>query len=89
MWNVSIEKPRKDRHGKTWNFSYWYSVALAAADLQFQRLFFWDDDHKECGVIVFARDKTVPYTRNQKLDLRIGGQVSRKAEVPKGSGISA
>jgi hypothetical protein len=67
MWNVSIEKPRKDKHGKTWNFSYWYSGALALQDRKYQRLFFWDDDHRECGVIVFARGKTVPYTRVRNL----------------------
>ena len=67
MWNVSTEKPRKDKYGKTWCFSYWYSGALAAEALKCQRLFFWDDDHNECGVIVFARGKTVPYTRVRNL----------------------
>jgi hypothetical protein len=66
MWNVSIEKPRKDKDGKTWNFSYWYNGA-SDPGLKVQRLFFWDDDHNECGVIVFTRGKTVPYTRVRNL----------------------
>jgi hypothetical protein len=62
MWNVSNEKPRKDKHGKTWNFSYWYNGASDPV-LKAQRLFFWDDDHNECGVVVLGRGKTVPYAR--------------------------
>ena len=67
MWNVSAEKSRKDKYGSTWNFSYWYSGALAAPELKAQRLFFWNDDRNDCGVILFIRGKTLPYARVRNL----------------------
>ena len=45
MW--STEKPRQDKIGKRWNFSYWYAGVLAPRHSRAQRVFFWDDHHKE------------------------------------------
>jgi hypothetical protein len=58
------EKSRQDKNGKRWNFHYWYSGAS-------QRLFFWDDEQLECGVVLFLPGKTIRYARIQDLIVKL------------------
>src|SRR5579871_4949808 len=57
----AIEKSRKDKRGKRWNFAYWYSGPFA--NKAHQRLAFWDDRKEVCGVVLFLPGATVPYSR--------------------------
>lgn len=60
MW--SLQKPRKDKRGQRWHFAYWHE-GMRDAKVEFpQQLFFWDDEQTECGVVLFARDRTVRYS---------------------------
>jgi hypothetical protein len=59
-------KEKRDRSGKRWNFSYWYTFRFSS-DINAQRLFFWDDGHEECGVILFLQDATRPFSQIQSL----------------------
>jgi hypothetical protein len=58
-----IEKSRKDKKGKRWNFAYWYSGTSADKARKAQRLAFWDDRKTVCGVVLFLPGATVPYSR--------------------------
>ena len=60
VWTPLSEK--RDRTGKRWNFSYWYTFR-SSSETDSQRLFFWTDDHKECGVILFLEGHTRPYAQ--------------------------
>lgn len=59
----SPEKSRKDKSGKRWNFCYWYAGPFGDKSLHGQRLFFWDDSKKACGVVLFLPGKTVRYSQ--------------------------
>jgi hypothetical protein len=73
----SHEKSRKDKSGGRWNFCYWYGGALAEKSRQGQRLFFWDDDKADCGVVLFSPEKTIPYSRISDL---MGKLVAHQSE---------
>jgi hypothetical protein len=62
-----LEKPRRDKSGKRWNFYYWYAGALSDPSCQAQRLFFWDDAKTDCGVVLFSPGKTIAYTHIKSL----------------------
>jgi hypothetical protein len=64
MW--SNEKIRRDKRGKRWNFSYWYESRRERVHGG-QRLFFWDDERAECGVVIFLPGKTIAYSRIRDL----------------------
>lgn len=55
---------RQDRSGKRWNFSYWHTVL---SPLKAQRLFFWDDEFKQSGVVLFQGGATRPYGQIRNL----------------------
>jgi hypothetical protein len=59
-------KAKRDNSGKRWNFSYWYTFRFSS-DIDAQRLFFWDDDHKECGVVFFSEGSIRPYPQIEHL----------------------
>jgi hypothetical protein len=59
-------KAKRDKSGRRWNFSYWYTFKFWS-DIDAQRLFFWDDDHKECGVALFSGGWTRPYPQIEHL----------------------
>lgn len=52
MWwdHQNLEKPRRDKSGKRWNFRVWHNVI---GGRQKVRVFFWDDKRDFCGVRVF------------------------------------
>jgi hypothetical protein len=56
------EKIRRDKSGKRWNFCYWYQPVRKA-----QRLFFWDDERADSGVMIFLPGKTISYSRIRSL----------------------
>ena len=57
---------RRDKTGKRWNFSYWHTFRFQS-DIDAQRLFFWDDQHKECGVLIFLEESSRPYGQIENL----------------------
>jgi hypothetical protein len=60
MW--PNEKQRQDTTGKCWNFHYQYFGKEFG-----QRLFFWDEEFAECGVLLFTAGKMKPYSAIQNL----------------------
>jgi hypothetical protein len=63
----TLEKPRRDKSGRHWNFYYWYSGWSSDPSRKAQRLFFWDDSKDDCGAVLFLPGKTVPYSRIKSL----------------------
>ncbi|WP_297462678.1 hypothetical protein [Ferrovum sp.] len=62
----SALKEKRDKNGKRWNFSYWHTFSFVT-DNRAQRLFFWDDDHKESGVVLLLGDQSQPYASIRNL----------------------
>ncbi len=60
------ERSRRDKSGKRWNFYYSYSGALSP-ESKWQRLFFWDDEKVDCGVVLFLPGKAVNYSHIKAL----------------------
>jgi hypothetical protein len=60
MW--PNEKVRKDRSGRRWNFHYQYFGKGFG-----QRLFFWDEERQECGVLLFPAEATRRYAQIENL----------------------
>lgn len=72
MW--PNERPRMDKTGKRWNFHYWNQKA--------QRLFFWDEERTECGVVLFAPGSTRTYRQIENLiDKLVSDQSLRKQHL--------
>jgi len=47
-------QPQKDRSGSRWNFRSWSSFLWNKDKLVMaHRLFFWNDDKSNCGVVLF------------------------------------
>jgi len=64
MW--TDEKTRRDKSGRRWNFCYWYSGRTSPHGAS-ARLFFWDDNKTDCGVVLFLPGSTVRYSRIKDL----------------------
>lgn len=64
------EKSRKDKKGKCWNFSFWFAQSRERG-VWAQRLFFWDDNKNECGVVLFLPGSTRRYSRTKTLIERL------------------
>jgi hypothetical protein len=45
------QKSRKDSDGKRWHFCIWYALS---AGVNAERVFFWDDQRENCGVVIFS-----------------------------------
>ena len=60
-WNgQNLDKPRKDKTGKRWNFRVWHdSTPLGHAE----RIFFWDDKKEHAGVILLTAGSSVHVSR--------------------------
>ena len=62
LW--TSEKPRQGKDGRRWNFAHWYSVWWVADHAKTaQRLFFWDDDKRECGAVLLGPGKVMHYSK--------------------------
>ena len=61
------ERPRKDKNGVRWNFTYWHSVWTSARVKSAQRLFFWNDDKSECGAVILVPGATMHHSRINRL----------------------
>jgi hypothetical protein len=52
-WNQqNLNKPRKDKTGKRWNFRVWHDVCPQVGHVE--RVFFWDDKREFCGVVIVS-----------------------------------
>lgn len=58
-------RTKQDRQGKKWNFSYW-SMGIFTP-IRAQRLFFWDNDYIETGVIILIGPSTCPARQIEKI----------------------
>jgi hypothetical protein len=80
-------KAKRDKSGKRWNFSYWYTFKFSS-DIDAQRLFFWDDDLKECEVAFFSGGSVRPYPQIEHLveklvsDPKLRAQYRRELRFP-------
>jgi hypothetical protein len=48
----NLNKPRKDKTGKRWNFRVWHDVCPRVGHVE--RVFFWDDKREFCGVVIVS-----------------------------------
>jgi hypothetical protein len=56
-WNSqNLDRPIKTRDGSTWHFRVWHGSEEGNYR---QRLFFWDEQKKNCGLAEFAADQTL------------------------------
>jgi hypothetical protein len=72
-------KDKRDRDRKRWHFSYWYTFD-SNSDIRAQRLFFWDDKHENCGVVLFRGEKSQPYSHIENLVTKLVAQPSLRQE---------
>ena len=87
-WNE--EKPKQGKNGERWYFTYWHSVwPRDEVDIEnAQRLFFWNQDKSERGVIILPPGKTMRYGRIKSLieklvaDQGLRKQYQRDIEFP-------
>jgi len=49
--NQNVNKPRKDKAGKKWNFRVWHDFSHTK---HVERVFFWDDKREFCGVVLIS-----------------------------------
>ena len=61
MWwdDQNLDKPRRDKSGKRWNFRVWHEIWTEDKVLDAQRVFFWDDGKDCCGVVLLLPGKTL------------------------------
>ena len=56
------QKSRKDSDGKSWHFRIWYALSTSA-----ERVFFWDDQKENCGVVIFPAGSGATFSRLRQL----------------------
>jgi hypothetical protein len=56
-WNgQNLDRPRKDKSGKRWNFRVWHEVWTEDNVVVLaERIFFWDDKREFCGVVLLPK----------------------------------
>lgn len=61
MWwdHQNLDKPRRDKSGKRWNFRVWHESWTEDKSLYAQRVFFWDDKKDFCGVVLLLPGKAL------------------------------
>ena len=64
MW--PNEKQRLDKSGQRWSFHYQYFGKQHG-----QRLFFWNDDLSEAGVLLFSPERLRTYKQIENLILKL------------------
>jgi hypothetical protein len=64
-FSSQILRSKQDKQGKKWNFSYWHTGIFTP--IRAQRLFFWDDDRTETGVLTWVGPATRRYTEIAKI----------------------
>lgn len=75
-WSSNL-KPKRDKQGKRWNFSYWRTSPSAC--FRAARLFYWDDECHETGVIIYAGESTRNYGQIAKIaEKLVGNPVLRR-----------
>jgi hypothetical protein len=70
MWwrGQNLEKPVLDSAGKPWNFRVWYDFIDG---MQMQRIFFWDENKQETGIVEFQRDQALDHKKIKQRILKI------------------
>jgi hypothetical protein len=82
------EKPRQGKNGERWSFTYWHLVWTSDRTKSAQRLFFWNQDKSECGVVILPPGKTMHYARIRSLieklvaDQQLRKKYKRDIEFP-------
>ena len=62
------EQPREDSSGNRWNFCIWSSyLSNEYKLLMAHRLFFWNDDKSNCGVVLFLPESGPAFGRVKAL----------------------
>jgi hypothetical protein len=80
LW--SEEKPKQGKNGERWNFTYWHLALTEDRAKGAQRLFFWNEDKSECGVVIFPHGKTIGYARIKSLiEKLVADQQLRKKHI--------
>ena len=54
FWIASLVTPKRDQSGERWHLAYWCNRPHVVP--RAQRLFFWNDDLEQCGVIVLVEE---------------------------------
>ena len=62
MWitGQNLERSRKDKKGNIWQFRVWSDTN---GNREFQRIFFWNADKTETGMVEFADDQVLNMKR--------------------------
>jgi hypothetical protein len=68
MWwdQQNLNKPRRDKSGKRWNFRVWHEVWTEDKVLSAQRIFFWNDKKGFCGVVLLPPGSPMHVSRLHK-----------------------
>jgi hypothetical protein len=84
-WNE--EKPRQGKDGERWSFTYWHTVPGDQVKSA-QRLFFWNQNQSERGVVILPSGKTIRYAQIRSLieklvaDKELRGKYQRDITFP-------
>jgi len=62
MWwrNQNLDSPIRDTTGRMWNFLVWSDFVDG---VQVQRIFFWDEDKRETGIVEFRGDQALDHKK--------------------------
>ena len=72
MWHD--QRPRKDTHGRRWNFRIWadtWTDAKTKNVVMAERLFFWNDTKSQCGLVLFPVGSAVHFSRLKQMEERL------------------
>ena len=74
-WNhQNLDKPRKDKSGKRWNFRVWHEVLNGR---HVECVFFWDDEKESCGAVRLARNHECSNGRTRRSECQTQLQQER------------
>jgi|SRR5450631_4906796 hypothetical protein len=90
MWwdNQNLNRPRRDKSGKEWNFRVWHEVWTETKVLSAQRIFFWDDKKSVSGIVLLPPGSTMHVSRLHRLidklvsDPRLRAKYQRDLRFP-------
>jgi hypothetical protein len=65
MWwkSQNLDKPIRDKNGHIWHFLIWSDFP---SGVHTQRIYFWDGDKNETGVVELSGDQTLHITQLKK-----------------------
>ena len=70
MWwkTQNLERPRKDPKGNIWHFRVWHD---SINDVYIQRIFFWNDEKTETGIMELSADKVLHISKIKQRMVKI------------------